>query len=73
MVYEYFKNNTFVFIFAFILTLVISYFEGKFFKIRKPYWAHLKNAVTTALVSVLCIYLYKMNETKMEIFSGEMK
>lgn len=71
---EYFKYNLFIFFFAFFLTLIISYLEGYILHIRKPNWAHLKNSLTTALISVLCVYLYKMNEwnTELEIFQGEM-
>jgi hypothetical protein len=69
---EYFKNYNFIFIFAFILTLLISYLEGKIFKIKKPLWAHLKNSLTTALISLLCVYLFNMND-QMEIFPTPMK
>lgn len=68
---EYFKNLNFIFIFAALVTLLISYLEGKIFKIKKPLWAHLKNSITTGLVSVLCVYLFRMNES-LEIFPGEM-
>jgi hypothetical protein len=69
---EHFKNLHFIFFFAFSLTLLISYLEGKLFKIKKPLWAHIKNSVTTGLVSVLCVYLFKMNNN-LEIFTTEMK
>jgi hypothetical protein len=68
---EYFQNLNFIFIFAFSVTLIISYLEGKIFKIKKPLWAHMKNSLTAGLVSVLCVYLFKMNDEP-EIFQGKM-
>ena len=73
MIYQFFTYNSFVFAFAFLLTLALSYLEGIVFKIRKPTWAHLKNSLTTALITLLCLYMYKINESSMEIFTGEMK
>jgi hypothetical protein len=69
---EYFKNLNFIFIFSFCITLVISFLEGKLFKIKKPLWAHMKNSLTTGLVSVLCVYLFKMNDN-LEVFKGPMR
>lgn len=68
---EYFKNLNFIFTFAFAVTLLLSYLEGKIFKIKKPLWAHIKNSVTTGLVSVLCVYLFRMNDS-LDIFEGPM-
>jgi hypothetical protein len=67
---EYFQSLTFLFIFAFTLTLIISYLEGVIFNIRKPKWAHFKNSITAALIAILCVYLFK-NNTDTEVFGGE--
>lgn len=67
---EYFQSLPFLFVFAFILTLLISYFEGVLFNIRKPKWAHFKNSITTALIAILCVYLFK-NNNETDIFGGE--
>ena len=69
---EYFSSTSSLFVFAFFLTLFIGYLEKLIFRIRKPLWAHFKNALTCAFVASLCVYIYKMNE-KVEIFTGEME
>jgi tellurite resistance protein TehA-like permease len=71
MIYqEYMQSLPFLFFFAFVLTLFISYLEGVIFKIRKPKWAHFKNSITTALIAILCVYLYK-NNNETDIFAGD--
>jgi len=40
------------------------------FKIRKPKWAHFKNSITTALIAILCVYLFK-NNNETDIFGGD--
>jgi len=67
---EYLQSLPFLFSFAFLLTLFISYLEGLIFKIRKPKWAHFKNSITTALIAILCVYLFK-NNNETDIFAGE--
>jgi len=67
---DYFQSIPFLFFFAFVLTLLISYLEGLIFKIRKPKWAHFKNSITTAFIAILCVYLFK-NNNEIEVFGGD--
>lgn len=68
---EYFKYNSVLFAIAFGITLAVSYAEGFVLKIRKPTWAHVKNAFTAAVVAIVCVQLYKTND-QLEIFRGDM-